>query len=206
MTGIALPYFLARPAGDGPTPGVVVIHEGNGISPQLLRVCQRLAHAGYRAIAPDLFFRAGGTEAGGVITLMRTLSPPQTADDIGEAIGHLRSLGATTVGIIGFCLGATLAYRTALSSSGCDAAVAFYGAQIAGELGAPRCPTLILLAGDDEYISAADIEAIVIHHPDTVVYPEAHHGFMRDGSSSYDEAAAADGWKRVLDFLGTHLG
>jgi carboxymethylenebutenolidase len=165
-----------------------------------------LAHAGYTAIAPDLFFRAGGTESGGVVTLMRTLSPPQTADDIGEAIGHLRRLGAPRVGVIGFCLGGTLAYRTALTSAGCDAVVAFYGAQIAGELGEPRCPSLVVLAGDDEYISVADIEAVVAHHPQTVVYPGAHHGFMRDGSGSYDEASATDGWKRMLVFFDTYLG
>src|SRR5580658_7901023 len=135
MADIALPYFLARPDGDRRGPGVVVIHEGNGISPQLLRVCERLAQAGYAAIAPDLFLRAGGTEAGGVVTLMRSLTPQQTAADIDEAIGHLRRLGADAVGVIGFCLGGTLAYRTALSSLRCDAAVCFYGAQIVDELG-----------------------------------------------------------------------
>jgi carboxymethylenebutenolidase len=204
MTDIALPYFLARPAPEGRAPGVVVIHEGNGISPPLLRLCQRLAHEGYAVVAPDLFFRAGGTEARGVVTLMRSLRPEETAGDIEEAIRRLRELGAGTVAVIGFCLGGTLAYRTALSVSGCDAVVGFYGAQIAGELGRPRCPTLLLFGGDDEYISVSDIEAVVAHHPETVVYPEAHHGFMRDGSASYDEAAARDGWRRMLDFLGDH--
>jgi carboxymethylenebutenolidase len=136
---------------------------------------------------------------------MRSLTPDQAAADIGEAIGHLRERGATAVGVVGFCLGATLAYRTALSSPGCDAAVCFYGAQIAGELGEPRCPTLLLFAGDDEYIPVPDIEAVVAHHPQTVVYGPAHHGFMRDGSGSYDEEAATDGWRRLLEFLRTHL-
>jgi carboxymethylenebutenolidase len=206
MTDIALPYFLARADGDRPVPGVVVIHEGNGISPQLLRFCQRLAREGYAVIAPDLFFRAGGTEARGVVTLMRTLTPTQTAADIGDAMGQLRRLGAGAVGVIGFCLGGTLAYRTALSAADCDAAVGFYGAQIAGELGEPRCPTLLLFGGDDEYIPVPDIEAVVARHPQTVVYPEAHHGFMRDGSGGYDEVAATDGWSRVLDFFRAHLG
>jgi carboxymethylenebutenolidase len=206
MTDIALPYFLARPAGEEPGPGLVVIHEGNGISSQLLRLCQRLAGAGYATMAPDLFFRAGGTEASAVITLMRTLTPEQTATDINDAVGQLRRLGAAAVGVVGFCLGGTLAYRTALSSAGCDAVAAFYGAQIADELGEPRCPTLLFFGGVDEYISEADIEAVVAHHPATVVYPEAHHGFMRDGSDSYDEKAATDGWRRLLEFLAVHLG
>jgi carboxymethylenebutenolidase len=205
MADIALPYFLARPTGDRRGSGVVVLHEGNGISPQLLRVCQRLAHQGYAAIAPDLFFRAGGTEAGGVVSLMRSLDRHQTAADIDEAIGHLRDRGAETVGVMGFCLGGTMAYRTALSSDRCDVAVCFYGAQIADELGEPRCPTLLLFAGDDEYIPVPAIEAVVAHHPQTVVYPGAHHGFMRDGSGSFDPEAATDGWGRLLDFLGAHL-
>jgi carboxymethylenebutenolidase len=206
MTDIALPYFLARPAAESAGPGVVVVHEGNGISPQLLRTCQRLAHEGYAAMAPDLFFRAGGTEARNVVTLMGSLTPEQTVADIGEAIGHLRGIGAPAVGVIGFCMGALQAYRTALSSPGSDAAVGFYGAGIAAELGAPRCPTLLLFGGKDEYVPVSDIEAVAAHHAETVVYPEAGHGFMRDRSDSYEEAAATDGWRRMLDFLAAHLG
>jgi carboxymethylenebutenolidase len=206
MRDIELPYFLARPEGGRAGPGIVVVHEGNGISTQLLRVCQRLAHEGYMAIAPDLFYRSGGTEADDLINLIRSITAEQAVDDIVSAIGRIRGLGADPVGVIGFCMGGTLAYRTALASSECDAAVAFYGAQIAGELGQPQCPTLLLFAGEDQYIPVADIEAVVAHHPEAVVYPEAGHGFMRDGSSSYDEAAATDGWKRMLSFLSTHLG
>jgi carboxymethylenebutenolidase len=44
------------------------------------------------------------------------------------------------------------------------------------------------------------------HHPGrVVVYPEAGHGFMRDGSPSFDEAAASDAWRRLLDFFAEHV-
>jgi carboxymethylenebutenolidase len=206
MTDIALPFFVARPAGNDPAPGLVVIHEGNGISTQLLRLCQRLAYEGYAAMAPDLFFRSGGSEAGDVRALMGSLTPQQTAADIEQSIAELRAMGAPKVGVMGFCMGGLLTYRTALSSASCDAAAGFYGARIAAELGQPRCPTLLFFGGDDEYIAPPDIEAVVAHHPNTVVYPGAHHGFMRDGSDSYDEAAATDAWSRLLGFLSTHLG
>ena len=206
MTDIALPYFMARPVGGGPGPGVVVIHEGNGISPQLLRVGQRLAHEGYMTVAPDLFFRSGGTEARDVVTLMGSLLREQTTTDIDDAIGLLRSAGATGVGVIGFCMGGLQAYRAAVSSSGCDAAVGFYGARIAAEGGKPRCPTLLLFGANDQYIPTADIETATARHAGTVVYPGVGHGFMRDGSDSYDEEAATDGWRRMLAFLATHLG
>jgi carboxymethylenebutenolidase len=206
MTEITLPYFLARPVGEDGGPGVVVIHEGNGISSQLLRVCQRLAHEGYVAMAPDLFFRAGGTEARDVVSLMGSITAEQTAADVDEAVARLRDLGAGAVAVMGFCMGGLLAYRTALRSPGCDAAVGFYGARIAAELGAPRCPTLLFFGGDDEYIPPADIEAVVAHHDDTAVYPRAQHGFMRDRSPSYDDEAASDAWRRTIEFLGRHLG
>ena len=205
VTGRALPYFLALPEAPPPWPGVVVLHEGNGITPQLLRLCQRLAGEGYGAIAPDLFFRVGGSEAGDFASLMGSLEPERTRADIGAAADHLRRAGATTVGVTGFCMGGLLTYRTAIAGDGFGAAVGFYGAGISAELGEPACPTLLLFGGTDAYIPPAAIEAVRARHPGTVVYPEAGHGFMRDGSPSYHEGAATDAWSRMLRFFGEHL-
>ncbi len=205
MPDIALPYFLALPSAAPPWPGVVVLHEGNGISPQLLRVCQRLASEGYGAIAPDLFFRAGGTEAGDFATLMGSLERDQTRADIVAASDRLRREGASSVGVIGFCMGGLLAYRTAVAGDGFGAAVGFYGAGIATEPGEPTCPTLLVFGGADEYIAPADIEVVGLRHPETMVYPDAGHGFMRDGSTSYAAAAARDAWSRMTRFLSEQL-
>jgi carboxymethylenebutenolidase len=204
MSDITVPYFLARPV-DNVTAGVVVIHEGGGISPQLLRVCQRLAAEGYAAIAPDLFFRVGGTGAADFGTLMGSLDPATTAADLGESAAHLRALGAAKVGVTGFCMGGMLTYRAAVTTREFDAAVGFYGAGINRELGTPNCPTLLLFGDDDPYVPPADIAAVQAHHADTVVYPGAGHGFFRDGSENYDEAAATDAWKRLLALFDTTL-
>ena len=204
MTELAVPFFQARPADDGPHSGVVVIHEGGGMSAQLLRVCERLAGEGYATIAPDLFFRAGGPEAADFGTLIGSLDRDQTQADIAGAAARLRSEGATSIGITGFCMGGMLSYRTAVSTPGFDAAVGFYG-RVASELGEPKCPTLLLFGGTDEWIPMSDIEAVAAHHPDTIVYPEAGHGFMRDGSDSYHEASAKDGWNRLLSHFSAHL-
>jgi carboxymethylenebutenolidase len=205
MVDISLPYFTARPASDGPVPGIVIAHEGNGMGPQLLRVAQRLAAQGYATVAPDLFFRAGGSEAGDFATLMGSLDRDRTQADLREAADLLRRQGSPVVGITGFCMGGMLTYRAAVGG-GFDAAVGFYGAGISHELGTPACPTLLVFGGTDEYIPPSEIEAVVAHHPDTVVYPDAGHGFMRDGSPNFDEAAAADAWQRLLAFFGAHLG
>src|SRR5882757_234280 len=61
MTDIAVPFFLALPASPPPWPGIVVVMEGDGMKPQLLRVCERLAAEGYAVAAPDLYWRFGGS-------------------------------------------------------------------------------------------------------------------------------------------------
>jgi len=205
MTEIALPYFMALPAAAPPWPGVVVLHEGNGISPQLLRTCQRLAGEGYGTVAPDLFYRAGGSEAGDFAVLMGSLDRDRTRADIMAASDLLRREGASSLGVIGFCMGGLLAYRTAVAADGFGAAVGFYGAGISTELAEPRCPTRLFFGGEDRYITPGDIELVRTRHPETVVYGSAGHGFMRDGSKDYDQEAARDAWEQMLRFFAEHL-
>jgi carboxymethylenebutenolidase len=206
MRGAAVPFFFASPSVDPPWPGVLVIHEGNGMSPQLLRVCERLADNGYAALAPDLFARSGGSEAADFATLIGALKPDEVQTDLADAVERLRALGAAKVGITGFCLGGSISYRAALSGLDLSGAAPFYGAHIARELGQPACPILAFFGGRDEYIPDADLDAVRAHHPDdVVVYPDAGHGFMRDGSPSYDPVAAVDAWSRLLAFFDQHL-
>ncbi len=203
---IAVPFFVALPASPPPFPGVVVVMEGMGITPQLLRVCERLAHEGYAAAAPDLFWRFGGSnpERGG-----QPYAELRHADgraDIVEVVARLRSLGASTVGITGFCMGGGYAYLAAVSGVDVDAAAPFYGGGIAQHLGDPYCPVLMFFGGRDEWIPRDDIARVEAAHPgDVVVYEDAGHGFFRDGSDSYDEAAASDAWARLLAFFEAHL-
>jgi carboxymethylenebutenolidase len=206
MAAISLPFFFARPASDPPWPGVVVIHEANGISTQLLRFCQRLAAEGYAALAPDLFFRVGGTEAGDYTTLVQSLQLDEQRADLVAAAGSLHELGASNVGITGFCMGGTVSYRAALWDIGYACAAPFYGSGIADELGAPTCPVLIFFGGRDEWIPTANIEKVQAHHgDDVVVYPGAGHGFMRDLSPDFHEGSVNDAWPRLLQFFAANL-
>ncbi len=206
MADIAVPFFLSLPKSPPPWPGVVVVMEGVGITPQLLRVCERLAGEGYAVAAPDLFWRFGGSnpEAGGAP--YRELRHADGRADIVETVARLRDMGAMTVGITGFCMGGGYAYLAAVSGVDVDAAAPFYGGGIAQHLGSPYCPLLCFFGGRDEWIARDDIAAVEDAHPgDVVVYEDAGHGFMRDGSDSYDEAAAADAWRRLLTFFAAHL-
>ena len=108
--------------------------EGNGISPQLLRVCQRLAHEGYATVAPDLYWRSGGSDPAKTMEQMGALQPADGLADIVDCVGWLRAIGATKVGVTGFCMGGGYTYLAAVSGV-VDAAVPFYGGGIARDLG-----------------------------------------------------------------------
>jgi carboxymethylenebutenolidase len=187
---------------------VVVLMEGNGISPQLLRVCERLAAAGYNAIAPDLYARFGGSDPDKAMEHLGQLQEEDALADIGEAVAELRRRGSRRVGITGFCMGGYYSYRAAvgLPAGTVDAAVPFYGSRIGKRLGEPTCPLLAFFGGTDEWIPRDEIAAAEAHHPGkVVVYPDAGHGFMRDGSVNHDPAAADDAWARTLAFFAEHL-
>jgi carboxymethylenebutenolidase len=152
MPPIALPYFLSLPASGGPWPGIVVIHEGGGISPQLLRLCQRLASEGYATIAPDLFFRSGGTEASDYATLMGALQPEEVLGDIRARPTRCGASVPSGSGSPASAWAGVSRGPPPCTAEGFAAAVAFYGSGIADELGEPLCPTLLFFGGQDPYI------------------------------------------------------
>lgn len=198
------PCFVARPAA-APRAGVVVMMEGNGMGWQLLRVCERLAAEGYVAVAPDVYHRLRDGE-GDWQQGFATLTPDDALSDIREAAAIAREHGAARVGITGFCMGGRLSYLAATNDVDVQAAVPFYGGGIDSILGPTHCPLLAFFGGNDEYVPMASIEAVRARHgDDVVVYPDAEHGFMRDGSESHHPAAAADAWAQTLAFFERHL-
>jgi carboxymethylenebutenolidase len=205
-TGGPTPYFLARPNADPPWPGIVVIMEGNGMSPWLLRMCQRFAGEGYCAIAPDVFHHFGGSDPDELPRQFMSLKSDDAMDDVRQCVAELHRLGVTKIGITGFCMGGRITYEAATKHTGVDAAVAFYGAQIGTMLAEPECPLLVFYGADDEYISPKEMATVAAHHGDLVTtYDGAGHGFMRDGSDAYVETAATDAWKKTMAFFDEHL-
>jgi len=176
------------------------------MKPQLLRVCERLAAEGYAVGAPDLYWRFGGSnpEAGG--NPYGQLRHADGLADIVTVADRLRSFGATPVGVTGFCMGGGYAYMAATRGAGFAASAPFYGGGIAEHLGEPTCPLLCFFGGTDEWIPRADIAAVEAAHPgEVLVYEDAQHGFMRDGSPTYHDTAAPDAWQRLLAFFAEHL-
>jgi carboxymethylenebutenolidase len=209
MTELSLPAFSVAPA-DAPAsgPGVVVVHEGNGMSAQLIRFSERLAREGYRVVAPDFFSRSHGEDPSDFGAVIASITPENLERDFAAATAALREQGASKVGVTGFCMGGWFTYRAAkwADQLGVDAAVPFYGGGIARDLGEVHCPTLMFFGDHDEYVPMSDVAKVREHHGDAVVvYPGAEHGFMRDGSENYHEQSAADAWSRLLAFFGEHL-
>jgi carboxymethylenebutenolidase len=177
------------------------------MSPQLLRVCQRLAYEGYAVAAPDIFWRLGGSDPKRDLHELGSMRMRDFVQDVADCADVLRNAGATKVGVTGFCLGGRIAYAASVSEAArVDAAAPFYGAGIDKKLGTPSCPIRLFYGGRDEYIAADEIERVRAQHgDDVVVYPDGEHGFMRDGSDNYNADAAADAWSQLLAFFGQHL-
>ncbi|MFC6668090.1 dienelactone hydrolase family protein [Deinococcus radiopugnans] len=102
--------YLARPAGNAPAPGLIVIHENKGLQPHIQDIARRLAKAGYIAMAPDLVSNIGGTQQY-IDTAQISSSLAQTSGD--EHITHLKAAlavlkmqpGVRKLGAVGFCFG-----------------------------------------------------------------------------------------------------
>jgi carboxymethylenebutenolidase len=225
-TGGAIHGYVAVPAGPGPWPGVVVIHEAFGLNDDIRGKADELAAHGYLALAPDLY---GGRNwircIRGVFRQLRARRGPafialEAARDF--LAGRGDCTGAT--GVIGFCLGGGFALLCA-PRPGFAAASVNYGEVPADaeRLLAGACPIVASFGGRDKGVSKEFPERLeraltVLEVPhDVKLYPGSGHRFMSQASGvgavlakvagvSYQSHDAADSWARIYAFFGSHLG
>jgi len=197
-----------------PKGAVVVIQEIFGVNHHIRAVCDRLAGEGYVAIAPSIFDRVEPNFTSGYspdeIAIARKFvaNPDWTAmlRDTQAAIDAVKSIGP--IGIIGFCLGGSIAYAAATKLSGLKAAVGYYGGAIVRFAGdKPNVPTQLHFGEKDANIPLSDVETVKAKRPDVevYVYPGAQHGFHCDERASYDKASADIAWPRSMEFFAKHL-
>lgn len=220
--GFVFPAYVARPAGPA-RGGVVVLQEIFGVNAHIRAVTEGYAAAGYLAVAPATFHRVKhGVELGyssddmsAGMALKTTVeamgmnpAAPGVLQDIQAAIGHASTAGK--VGIVGYCWGGLLTWRSACLLDGLSAAVPYYGGGITTEAEVartPRCPVLAHFGEKDHWISQASVEAFGKAHPEVTVHVyAADHGFNCDHRGAYDAAAAALARERTLAFLARHVG
>ena len=205
--------WRADPAGK-PRGGIVVIQEIFGVNSHIRAVTDRFAAEGYLAVAPAIFehvekgFDVGydsDSRAKGM-AIAGKMDRDQAQRDIAAAIEIAKEGGK--VGIVGFCLGGTLAWVAAATQPGLSAAVCYYGGGILGLKDLkPRVPTLMHFGEKDQHIPVAGVKEFAASRPDILVhiYP-ADHGFNCDQRESYDAPSAKLAWTRTIEFLRQHLG
>jgi carboxymethylenebutenolidase len=206
--------YRADPSGPAKG-GMVVIQEIFGVNHHIRTVCDRLAADGYAAVAPAIFDRQqpnfeSGYSPDEIANARKFVANPDWAAmmlDVQAAIDELEKEGP--VGIVGFCLGGSIAFLAASKLHGLSAAVGFYGGQIAKNVdSAPKIPTQLHFGETDASIPMSDVDLIKQKRGgDTEIYtyPGAGHGFTCDERGSYEEAAAKLAWTRTLEFLGKHI-
>ena len=211
--GFKLGAYRADPVST-PKGAIVVIQEIFGVNSHIRNICDRLANEGYVAVAPAIFdriapdFQSGYTPEEVAVARKFVAAPdwPAMLRDTQAAIDAVKNIGP--VGIIGFCLGGSVAYAAATKLSGLSAAVGYYGGAVVRFADdKPKAPTQLHFGEKDHGIPLSDVETITAKRPDVevFVYPGAQHGFGCDERASYDKASSDLAWQRSLAFFGAHL-
>ena len=208
----SLGAYRADPAGK-PKGALVVAQEIFGVNSHIRNVCDRLAAAGYVALAPALFdrfvrdFESGYSpdEVAHARSYLGKIDWPKMLLDIQAGIEDVKSAGP--VGVIGFCLGGSIAFLAAARLSGLKAAVAFYGGQIvkfADEK--PKCPVQMHFGEQDANIPMSDVAIIKEKRPEAEIYTyPAGHGFYCDERGSFHDPSAKLAWQRSLEFFAKNM-
>ena len=212
--GLELDAYVARPAGE-PIAGLVVVQEAFGVNRHIRSVTDGFAKDGFFAVAPALFDRIErGVELGYTgedmqkgIGFARRLDLAKAVLDVEAALDYARRETGKKAGVIGYCLGGSLAWLAATRLHP-DAAVGYYGgyvAKFAEET--PRAPVMLHFGLQDQHIPKAEIdEKVGRAHPEIPIYwYDAGHGFNCDDRASYNAAAANLARRRSLEFLKKHL-
>ena len=211
--GRATRAYLARSAGDGLWPGVVVIQEWWGLNDNIRDIADRVAGEGFVALAPDLYYGQTAQEPDEARKLAMGLAYPDALGVIQAAVDYLIGLDNVApkrVGLVGFCMGGGLAWHGAAHLSGVGASVPCYGGgpeMTLEEATRITAPVLAIYGELDRGVSpevaqrrAALMDAAGVQH-ETVIYPGAQHAFMNDRRPVYDAEATEDAWRRIFAFF-----
>ncbi|MHB1569402.1 MAG: dienelactone hydrolase family protein [Solirubrobacteraceae bacterium] len=224
--------YVARPDGDGPRGGVVVIHHMPGYDRASKEITRRFAELGFDAVMPNLHWReapgAAPDDAAATARAQGGVPDERLVGDVDGAARWLRALATSNgnVGVIGYCSGGRQSVLAACNLE-LDAAVDCYGAFVTGtppegfplkvsnlvdQLPRLSCPLLGLFGNEDQFPSPEQVDEL-----DRILdelgkphefhrYDDAGHAFFAVDRPSYRVAAANDGWERIAAFYRTHLG
>jgi carboxymethylenebutenolidase len=208
--------YLSTPE-SGRGPGVVVIQEWWGLVPHIRSVADRFAREGFVALAPDLYHGTQARSPDEAGKMMMALNIEQTEKDLRGAVQYLLHREGVTgegVGTVGFCMGGVLSLYAASKNEQVAACVVFYGIhpKVEPDFDNLRAPVLGLYAERDQFVPPESVRALeekMREHGrsiETHIYPGTDHAFFNDTRPEvYDAVAAADAWRRTIEFFHKHL-
>jgi len=208
--------YLVQPAGQGPFPAVLVIHENRGLNPYIEDVARRAAVEGFVALAPDGLFPVGGYPGNDDDgrTLQGNLDQGKLRTDMLNSATLLKAnkLSNGKLGVTGFCWGgSTVNFLAVTLGTDLHAGVPFYGAA-AETASVPKikAPLLIHYAETDQRLNEmwpafeAALKAAGVPHQ-MHIYPGTQHGFHNNSTPRYHEASAKLAWERTIAFFRKNL-
>jgi carboxymethylenebutenolidase len=208
--------YLVQPAGAGPFPAVLVVHENRGLNPYIEDVARRAAVEGFVALAPDGLFPVGGYPGNDDDgrTLQAKLDQVKLRTDMLNSATFLKAHALSTgkLGVTGFCWGGSTVNFLAVTMGGdLQAGVPFYGAaaETAG-VARIKAPLLLHYAESDPRINEmwpafeAALRAAGVTHQ-MYIYPGTQHGFHNNSTPRYQEGAAKLAWERTVAFFRANL-
>ncbi|HJY75029.1 MAG TPA: dienelactone hydrolase family protein [Burkholderiales bacterium] len=208
--------YLVHPAGQGPWPAVLVIHENRGLNPYVEDVARRAAVAGFVALAPDGLTPAGGYPGNDDDgrELQAKLDQAKLRADMLNGAKFLKAhkLSNGKLGATGFCWGGgTTNFLAATMGTDLQAAAPFYGAAAeTASVAKIKAPILAHLAENDPrinemYPTYEDAMKKAGVRYEVHVYPGTQHGFHNNSTPRYNEAAAKLAWDRTIAHFKKYL-
>ncbi len=194
---------------------LVVIQEIFGVNKHIREVCDGFAVDGYVALAPALFDRVepdfqSGYEQADIVRGRETRGKIGWDAMIMDTRAAVKALaGERRIGVVGYCMGGSMAWLASTRIDGISAAVGYYGgavAEFAGER--PRCPVMLHFGETDASIPKEHWDTIKAAHPGLpmFIYPGAGHGFSCDHRASFHQASHALARQRTIEFFRQHVG
>jgi carboxymethylenebutenolidase len=206
--GSPMQAVFGVPDGFPPGPAMIVVQEWWGLDGHIKTFVHRLGLVGYASIAPDLYRGKLPEEPDSAKKLAMELDRDGAVEDLKHCVSYLKNQGATSVGVMGFCMGGSIVWQLACADDRLGAAIPFYGTYEGGE---PLCPVQAHFGTEDRFTPEEldELEAKLMslgNGSELYRYEGAGHAFMNDTRESHDEDAAKLGWERALGFIERHLG
>ena len=191
--------------------GLVIVQEIHGVNAHIRAVADRYADDGFVVVAPALFdriergveLRGSGEDMERAMDLLKSFDIEKGVDDVAAAVQCERCFrNVKKIGVVGYCLGGTLAWLSAARLP-IHAAVGYYGGRIAQYVNErPKVPVMLHFGELDNHIPAVEVDSIAKTYPEVQIYTyPTGHGFNRDGSAGYSASCATRARARTLEFF-----